>query len=509
MKIAVVLPGEGARDSAGVRIRHARLQPLLEGLGHNLDFVTIDQCMATRNFDSDLYLFVKIYDARTLVLARMMRAAGRRVGIDVFDDYFSASDDPRLMPLRRWFAQMVPELDLALCGTPAMAARLAQLAPALPCHMLADPAPALSPTLAETLPDKAADALTRRTLEIGWFGIGDNPLFDVGLSDLQAWADRLAEARLHGFTPRLRVLTNPRALGRDGLERIARLPVPALVEEWSLSREADLLAQSLLCFLPVNGQGFSATKSLNRGMTALAGGAQILSAGYPLYRPLEPFVYRDIAALVTDLQAGTLKLRPDTLDPLAALFAKLGDPATEAAALADFLQSLPAPTPPDASQGVSGPIAVLHGVTSPREVHRLVQKRQALSVASPLTRDKRNYDVLEDPAEADSPEDVVLTLSGQAVEQLRPDLQSRAEPVADRNGKPTFRLRLSGAELPDLPPLTARQTPPPLRLLELAAYRQGIARTRALLARLFADPQVILSEQAPACFAGSALEQRR
>ena len=123
MRLAAVLPGDSARGNAGVRIRYDRLRPRLEALGHRLDFVTIDRFRDENTpLDADLYVFLKIYDARSLVLARRMRAEGRRVGIDLFDDYFSPSPDPRLVHLRRWFRDMRPALDLVLRGTPALAA---------------------------------------------------------------------------------------------------------------------------------------------------------------------------------------------------------------------------------------------------------------------------------------------------------------------------------------------------------------------------------------------------
>ena len=503
MRIAVVVPDERALNSAGVRVRYDRLRPVLQEMGHKLDFIPIGQFRDKKAFSHDLYIFLKIYDARALVLARRMRAKGRRVGLDVIDDYFSPSTDPRLVHLRRWFQEMRSQLDLILCGTPALAARLDRLAPGVPCYILTDPAPMPDPAaLANRLPRKAARALASQTLDVGWFGIGDNPLFDLGLGDLFAFGDSLAEANRHGFSVRLTVLTNARALDQDGLERIARLPVPTRVDEWSLEKEADLVAQSLLCFLPVNFQTFSVTKSLNRGMIALAGGTQILSAGYPLYEPLAPFVYCDMGDLLSDLRAGTLRLRDGTLDALQRVFARLGDPAAEAQALTAFLQSVPTPTP-DEDRG--RPLAVIDGVQSAIGTCRQVQLAGGLFVATPLTRNRAGFDVAEDPAQTETP---VLFLSAHAVRLLRPGLQSQVISATGRDGAPAFRLRLRPGDLPGLPPRPAWADTSP-RIAKLAGYRQGLARTRALLAYLFDDPQIVLSEQVSPYFDGFASERGR
>ena len=74
---------------------------------------------------------------------------------------------------------------------------------------------------------------------------------------------------------------------------LRRLAVPYSVEEWSEERERLLLSRALVSFLPVNAQNFSVVKSLNRAVSALCAGCQVLSSGYPLYESLAPFVYRD------------------------------------------------------------------------------------------------------------------------------------------------------------------------------------------------------------------------
>jgi len=492
MKLTVIIPNADWRSTAGVRIRYDRLMPELAALGHTLDLQAIDSFRAGARFDSDAYLFSKTYDVRAEILARQIRATGRRVGIDVFDDYFSQSGDSRLVHMRRWFTGMTPHLDFALCATQAMAERLGHLTPNLPVHVVNDPAGAFDrKAAAESVARNLARARQTRVLDIGWFGIGDNPYFSVGLEDLHGFCEGFARCRRLGYEVRLRVLTNPRALTAERLEMLARMPVQLSLKDWSEEAERALIADSIACFLPVNGQGFSTVKSLNRALSVLTGGAQVLSAGYPLYDSFTPFIYRSFTDLIADIDRAEMRFSKSTMAGFSDLLAGLGDARTEAGGLAAFLASV---AKPDArvwpAKGTQ--VAVVHGMGSTGEIHKGAQRLGCLSVAAPQSMMKLNYDVICKPRNDANGLDVIL--SKRAVARLIGDHGARVKTAGEVNDKPVYRLHVKAADLPDGPRLERPARPPEL-FVELARYGWNIGLTRRLLDLLFGPTEALLSER--------------
>jgi hypothetical protein len=187
----------------------------------------------------------------------------------------------------------------------------------------------------------------------------------------------------------LTILTNGRALGAEGLSLISRLPVPTRVVQWSEEAEDRLLADALLAFLPVNAQGFSAAKSLNRAVTALSAGCQVLSVGYPLYQALDALIYRDPETFLRDLADGSLRLSSAGLDDYVARMKALASAPVEARRLADFLSGLK-----PADRAVNGPLALVHGHSTRVDAHRLVQEAGGFSVASPFCSAALDFDVV-------------------------------------------------------------------------------------------------------------------
>jgi len=319
MKLCVIAPKEGYLEQAGVRIRYRRLADHLPAYGHSLELRVIDDLRGAEDLDADAYLFSKVYDARSYVVARQLRLSGKPMGVDLFDDYFSQTGDSRFTPQRRWLRAMAHWSSFVLCSTPRMKAVAGSYMPGLPAHILNDPYLRLElDRIGDTVRRNFERTLERGEIEVAWFGNGDNPHFPVGLRDVHAFGAVLARLGGTGLKVRLRLLTNLRALTADGLEALARLPVPWVMDEWSLAGEEELLRESLVAFIPVNAQPFSIAKSLNRAVSALSIGTQVLSAGYPLYEPLGEFVYRDPAALLEDFHRGTLRLREETLPRSAA-----------------------------------------------------------------------------------------------------------------------------------------------------------------------------------------------
>ncbi len=384
MKICVIAPSEQYLAAAGVRIRYQRIAKHLATLGHELRIAVVDTLNKASALTDDVYLISKCYDARALVVARLLADNGKIIGADFFDDYFSQAGDSRFVRQREWVRDLAGFLDFFLCSTPRMREVIAGYLGDRAGHIMNDPFNSfdIDATRAR-LETNLDNALTRRRIDVLWFGVGDNPHFSVGLDDLSGYGHVLGDLAEGRLDVRLSILTNARALRVDGLERLRRLPVPYRVEEWTEEKETDHLARSLVAFLPVNAQPFSAAKSLNRAVSALTSGVQVLSPGYPLYAPLGRFVYDDAGRLRQDLEAGALALRGETLPGLMDLFTTWGDPQREADKLATFLETVRTAKRPVAPPQTPTVVGVVNGKRGAVEAHKYAQRTGHLSIASP------------------------------------------------------------------------------------------------------------------------------
>lgn len=438
MQVTIVAPSEQYMALAGVRIRYMRMISRLETAGHQLEIMQLADFDRRIPMESDVYVFSKCYDARSFSVATAIRAQGRLVGIDVFDDYFDQSRDSQFVRHREWLRTMSGLCDFFLCSTPRMHEVVKQFMPGTPGHVLNDPFDAFdAKSVGDMAHEKLAAARRERHIDVLWFGVGDNPNFHIGLKDLAAYGDSLQQIRRRGFDVSLRILTNRRALDLDGLGSISRLTVPHSVEEWSQARETELLAQSFLAFIPVNAQAFSIAKSLNRAVTALTGGAQILSPGYPLYKPLEEFIYDAADDFIDDVESGRLKVRRATTKALSHTLGKWGDPDRESKKLMDFLQHIADRSGAGSSSGTL--VGVLHGTRSPVDCHKAAQRLGHLSIAGQINAPKLNYDIRfsidENGAQAQ--------LSATAKQALHIDLRQALAPATSTSGKAVNMLRLN------------------------------------------------------------------
>ncbi len=392
MRLCVVVPTEEYLKQAGVRIRYRRIATFLEAAGHHLTLLPVGEF---RTIDHDVYLFSKCFDASALVIAQMAASHGSMVGIDLFDDYFSQKDDSRFQRLRGWLTAALTQADFVLCSTPVMRRVAEQYAPAVPTFVMNDPYERYDiRSLRQQLIRKHTTLWAQGVLNVAWYGMGDNPHFSVGLSDLVAFSGELDALQGKGFDVRLKVLTNARAMTGDGLAALSALPLPYDVYEWSEAEENKLLAWSHIVFLPVSAQNFSVAKSLNRAITALCAGNQVLSAGFPLYGPFKDFIYRDASLLVEDLRAECPRVRAETLRPLDNVIRAHADPASEAQRLMAFLQGIArgrARAGEASTRRPSG--AMIHGIESSGAAHKLLRRSHGLSVGSPFSNLKLNFDV--------------------------------------------------------------------------------------------------------------------
>lgn len=422
MKIRALVHSSQWLDRAGVRIRYRRIAPFLERQGSRIRVDEIDSLEGRWLIEDDVVILSKCNDARALFAVDYLRERGVLVGVDMFDDYFS----PGISPCHRhreFLRDMAPRVDFFLCSTERMREVAGEFAPEKPCHVLNDPFDALDqPVLGARLREKATRALEERRIDVLWFGNGDNPVFPVGLTDLAAYADALQPFVRAGFDVGLNVLTNLRALYSENLAKLRSIGLPLTIEEWSQEGEARAMDEALVSFLPVNHQNFSIAKSLNRGISALTGGTQILSAGFDLYDAIGPFRYRDADQLLADLEEGNLRLRPQTLPALKECMNGLADPANEAGWLLEFLKGLSPVGRSDTGTGPTGPShAIIFGSRSPSAVTAFAQARGIALIGTPFCLPSSRFNLYFDFRDGVGP--VEVRISKQGASMVGPSMQ--------------------------------------------------------------------------------------
>lgn len=467
------------------------MEPLIKR-GWTLDIVPMEDLVFIDLSEVDFVLFSKCQDARSLVYASKAVEAGACVGIDLFDDYFSQTEDARFLLQRQWLREIGEIAQFAICSTPRMFEVAESYLGVGRCHILSDPYDDLdTDSLGEQIELKAFKAKRERKVSIVWFGIASNPSFAVGLDDLASFSGVLRKFAQRDYNAHLTVLTNLASIDASMLERLRALPVPFSLLDWSEDREKQLLERSLIAFLPVNFQPFSIAKSLNRGISALVRGAQILSAGYPLYAQLDQFSYSDPDALVDDLEAGMLKLSSSTLPQLASWMASIADPDTEAASLVKFLSSLPRPLHRDGFK--SGRLAILFVSQGNAAIAQFIRQHGALAIASPfVAHSKAIFDI--EIKQGDVNEDIVVMMSDNALEQLS-DVARERVTQSDPPEKLPWRIPVEPIEHPFVADLThvLRGN----RLVQASMSGSVISQIHVMLGELFPACHIVDCETDP------------
>lgn len=481
MRIAVLIPSADYSKYAGARIRYGRIAPVLADRGIDLMLHDIADFRATE-FDADILIISKCHDSRSLVAAAAMAERGCRVGVDLFDDYFSQTGDSRLARFRNWLTQILRHCRFGLCSTKAMARVIGEYRPELPVHVMNDPAADWQiERLPEILAFKRKQSLASRRLIVAWFGVGDNPNFPVGLHDLAAFGGKLRDLTMTGMDVALRVLTNARALTAEGLAELDQLPVRTTIDEWSEDRERALLEEAFAAFLPVNLQPFSAAKSLNRAVTALTAGCQVLSVGYPLYSQLDSLIYRDAELMLADLERDSLRLSAARIGIYRDAMESFASASKEGEKLIEFLSKVDAAEPSD------GTLALIHGHGANGAAHKMVRALNGLSIASPYCTETLAFDVIFKGA----PKGLSMFVSERAAQRLRPEISSKKYPAPIIGGAKFLEIadgeRASAGELPI--DWSASALP-----FQLATYGETMQEIRTRIAAAFGPCRTIVSE---------------
>jgi hypothetical protein len=271
-------------------------------------------------------------------------------------------------------------------------------------------------------------------------------------------------------------------LGTDKLTMLRSLPVRSEIQVWTEDREREVLASAMACFLPVRSQSFSIAKSLNRAVTALTTGCQVLSTGFPLYAPIGSLIYRDASSFLDDLDRGSMRLSPERLDVLRETIRKIADPDAEASSLAAFLHGLARP-----NESGDLPLALVHGTSPSPAAHALVQSVGGMSVASPYCPPKLRFDVIFQgggtSAEMLVSERILHRVMPEVRQQLRP-----TEKIAGRQYWVSRRANLlesqEGWALAPLP-------------FQLATYTSTLRKISEQLRTVFGPCRTIIAESSP------------
>lgn len=494
MKIRAIVQSPQWLDRAGVRIRYRRIAQRLESLGGSIAVDVIDNLPSQGLIEDDVVILSKCTDARAFLVTDHLRERGIIVGVDMFDDYFS----PGISPChghREFFREIARRVDFFLCSTERMREVAREFAPKTPSHVLNDPFDTLDKDrLSQRLPEKARLARETGRIDVVWFGNGDNPVFPVGLIDLAAFAPVLHPLVRSSFDVRMKVLTNLRAMKSENLARLRGLPLPVELEEWSEAGEEEARDASLISFLPVNHQNFSIAKSLNRGISALTGGTQILSAGFDLYSGIGDFVYRDADSLLDDLLADRLRLRPDTLSAFETCMDGLADPANEARRLLMFLRGLQDGARAGArllQANRKTPRAMIHGRRSSGSTVSFCRDRDVVSIGTPFDLFGRRYDLAFDFGARGG--GIRIWVGYAASKAIAPEMQARLMAAHSADSPYPFVM-----DLPDGPPSSALR---PLRAQMLKSragqmvhYASVMAAIEAISHQIFPGTQMLQSE---------------
>lgn len=487
MKVCIVIQSEAFRASAGMRIRYDRFREFIANPDVTLDAIPCEVIAAANSLDHDVYVFCKTFDTMALLLARRIANAGKIVGQDLFDDYFSQSRDLRLGRFREWLQNMAPVTDFAMCSTPRMVEVVQPYLPQTSILAIDDPIIGFDPFMVAALADlKTRRARNSRVLDIVWFGIGDNPYFPVGLNDLAACEPIFARLERLGWHVRLRIVTNRRPFDRGDAELLRALGVEYVVEEWTEKAEQDALTDATVAILPVNGQSFSRAKSLNRAITALNRGCQVMSVGYPLYRRLDEYIYRSAEEMSADILSGNSKMRGDRIPGLTATLSLFANPLHAAEMFFEQART----SLMNKTKTVSTPslLCLLHGHSTTSHLHKMAGALGGISVSTIFSDRNWNFPVRFDLESNEMRMRVTLSLAE------RYDM-----PVRETNPIRVLDLDLVEVDLAALghSPLRVHVPQGATALHTLSIYPDVMAFARDCCASAFGKVDVLISDTSP------------
>ena len=341
MRIIFIVGSPQSLTAAGVRIRYKRLQPFFHDKQLSTSIIPIKDISERDIQESDVVIISKVFSSDSLYIIALCRSLGVKVGIDLFDDYFSDHRLSVFRKLRDWLELASKAADFLICSTKRMKHVASQFIQPELVHIINDTKdPKVTFSETKTLLDQKSNYISHyKSLNILWFGIGDNPYFNVGINDLSSYSNALFRINKLTSSINFTILTNERALSSTNLAKISRLPIKPKLETWSDFKEIEYLKNTHLAFMPVSHQNFSIAKSANRCLTALTYGCQVLSNGYGLYSDFSDLIYSSTREFATDYTNSSFKFSQDTLPVFKNICKNTYDCEEEVTKFAQFLES--------------------------------------------------------------------------------------------------------------------------------------------------------------------------
>ena len=341
MNIIFIVPNTESLAAAGVRIRYKRLEPFFNKNNCLIKIIPLQNitCLALKS--ADVVILSKIYTVDSLHIISLCHTLKVKVGIDLFDDYFTDKNLSVFRKLQDWLKLASNIVDFIICSTDRMKDIASEYIRPELVHKINDTKdPNVEFKETHDLLDKKINCMSPvKQLNILWFGIGDNPYFSVGINDLSNYSNALF--RINKLSPfvSLTILTNERALTAKNLIKVSGLPIQTKLEIWSESKEIEYLKNTHIAFMPVSHQSFSIAKSSNRCLTALTYGCQVLSNGYNLYDQFASLIYTSTRDFETDFKNSSFKFNPKTMPTFRHICTNLFDCEAEVVEFINFIES--------------------------------------------------------------------------------------------------------------------------------------------------------------------------
>jgi hypothetical protein len=227
-------------------------------------------------------VFSKAYGPQDLKLAHRLRAAGKRVLLDLCDDHFyNPAGLPKYQEARKGLLAMISLCDRVICSTPVLARSVQRHA-----RLSATPAvapDAYEPAGVETGPPTPQDQPAR----LLWFGRHGSPNAPAGMADLLLIREHLARAHAKRAFELVICSDSPERFA----EVAAELPVPARFVAWTPESFRAELARTDAVLLPLSDNPFVAAKTHNRLTLALSAGAPVVADRLASYEEFAPFCH--------------------------------------------------------------------------------------------------------------------------------------------------------------------------------------------------------------------------
>ena len=268
-----------AKDPTIASYRYRVLEPIafLNARGHRAE--EFEEARLDRY---DAVVFSKAYGPQDRKLARRIKAAGKRVILDLCDDHFyNPMGLPKYREASANLREMIALCDRVVCSTPVLAravqteARMTVLPAVAPDAYEAACVAAGAPTPA----DQPAQLL--------WFGRHGSPNAPAGMADLLLVKDVLAEAQ--ALRPFQLVICSDSQARFD--EVAAELGLPARFVAWTPDSFAEELGRADAVLIPLSDNPFVAAKTHNRLSLALSGGVPVIADHLESYDEFAPFCW--------------------------------------------------------------------------------------------------------------------------------------------------------------------------------------------------------------------------